>query len=1014
METEILPDPDGNYVVPRYFSRLTWMGTEIVKNGIGCIGLQWDTGRLLAELSVEFAKGSKFVSSEGVQVQYWSTKGIAWVMHEAGSAWQGHWRPLKGKLEWLGDRLVFRIDPQEQPEGGRGIQKIRWLFPPTAEPVVLRSVSAYTASEWRQVELFVQLEKPLAGKRGGIEVWNGEIISPTVSSSSLQYSWDLSKPTRLKLRYCESSGSKLDRTVVRFSLPGGSFGVAVDDVLANECVYVRDFGLFAARYPANVTLAEYQKKVAGKKTILQRVREMPDQTFTQAWEKVHRAIQDNGPMMISLACDNYKFIVEREGSIQFSTIPDTVTKALIKAMVYPCQVKPTLGSGKNVGLTRHREGGWLPIPVTEVREDGVIYRQRTYVAPYDDESLKRGPSWMKRWAVCVAEFAVENPQSHDANISLKIEFWADATKQQTATLQQTSWGAIAWKDGRIIACIDTTGTPALQTEIDGGSFLLHGPMRANGRAACTVYIATCELSPEKAASLRSGANLWRNRVVTHWDEVMTEALQLTIPEPLLSDIIRAAQVDCLIATRYRDDGAQLIPWIAATSYGPMESEAQAIIYGMDSMGYHDFARRAHEFYISQYNAAGYLTTGYTIIGTGYHLKALGRHYGFAHDTDWFRKIALEAARACRWVIKQRSLTKRLDVRGQEVPEYGLMPPAVIADWNTYTYRFFSNALFSEGLYDTGLALESIQYPGATHLVKDAEDFRKEVLRAYRWTQSRTPALPLSNGNWVPGYPATLHAPGPMADFFPGEDWGRIAASDIEIGSHHLAALDVVDPNSREAEWILEHAEDVIFLSEGLYEYPTEMSRKDWFNLGGFSRAQPYYCQYTTVYALRDDVKPFIRSYFNPIPALVSRENLTFWEHFHNGGTWDKAHETGAFLQQTRLMYVVERGNELWLAPFVTNNWLKDGETVSVRNAPTRFGKVSYKINSHAQSGFINATIEPPARNAPDVIVIRLRHPEGRHMRAVKVNGKRHTDFDPKKEVIRIKPTSQSISVHANY
>ena len=68
------------------------------------------------------------------------------------------------------------------------------------------------------------------------------------------------------------------------------------------------------------------------------------------------------------------------------------------------------------------------------------------------------------------------------------------------------------------------------------------------------------------------------------------------------------------------------------------------------------------------------------------------------------------------------------------------------------------------------------------------------------------------------------------------------------------------------------------------------------------------------------------------------------------GGWNKTHETGWFLCQTRTMFVSERGDELWLAPFVTNHWLKDGMKVAVRNAPTRFGKVGYTITSNVGQG----------------------------------------------------------------
>jgi hypothetical protein len=215
--------------------------------------------------------------------------------------------------------------------------------------------------------------------------------------------------------------------------------------------------------------------------------------------------------------------------------------------------------------------------------------------------------------------------------------------------------------------------------------------------------------------------------------------------------------------------------------------------------------------------------------------------------------------------------------------------------------------------------------------------------------------------------------------------------------------------------MMDHMEDVQFLADGWFDYPTTMNHADWFDLGGFSKVQPYYTRNCEIDALRDDIKPFIRSYFNTLAAMLNPEVLTFWEHFHFTGAWDKTHETGYFLYQTRTMLVQERGNELWLAPFVTSNWLHDGQRISVKNAPTVFGKVSYRIKSFESENYIEAVIDPPTRQAPKYLVLRLRHPEGKPIRSVMVNGAPHKDFDPQKETIRIVPNkSASIVVRANY
>ncbi|HPX42334.1 MAG TPA: hypothetical protein PLF51_17990, partial [Candidatus Hydrogenedentes bacterium] len=168
-----------------------------------------------------------------------------------------------------------------------------------------------------------------------------------------------------------------------------------------------------------------------------------------------------------------------------------------------------------------------------------------------------------------------------------------------------------------------------------------------------------------------------------------------------------------------------------------------------------------------------------------------------------------------------------------------------------------------------------------------------------------------------------------------------------------------------------------------------------------------------VHALRDDVKPFIRTYFNSVMSLLNREDLSLWEHFMNGA-YNKTHETGYFVHQSRLMLVQERGEELWLAPFVTSNWLRDGMRVAVRHAPTFFGPVSYTVTSNAADGHITALIDPPARSTPRAVVIRLRHPDGKPIQSAGVSGAREYVIDAAHECIRIVPDRNPIRVRAVY
>jgi hypothetical protein len=470
----------------------------------------------------------------------------------------------------------------------------------------------------------------------------------------------------------------------------------------------------------------------------------------------------------------------------------------------------------------------------------------------------------------------------------------------------------------------------------------------------------------------------------------------------------------MLAARNEDHGKLVSAWISSDRYGPLESEANSIVRGMDMMGQTDFARRSLEFFIKRYNKQGYLTTGYTMVGTGEHLWTLAEHYQRTRDRAWMQKIAPEVARVCQWIVRQRAKTKRLDVHGQKVPEYGLMPPGVTADWNRYAYRFFNDAQYCAGLEAAARVLADVSHPAAPALLEDAKQYHQDLLRAYRWTQARSPVVRLDSGAWAPDGSAMLDCFGRTDDFLPGEDGNRSWAYCVEIGAHHLAATKILDPAAEEVAWIDDYLEDVQFLRSGMGDYPEEKNRKDVFCFGGFPKVQPYYGRIAEVHALRDDVKPFVRSYFNTIPTLLSRENLSFWEHFHNTGGWNKTHETGWFLCQTRIMLVMERGDDLWLAPMVTNHWFKDKMKISVRNAPTQFGKVSYSITSAVAAGHIDAEIQAPKERPAQRIVIRLRHPEGKPMQSVTVQGKPHKDFDPAKETVTLAPSADPITVRAQY
>jgi hypothetical protein len=240
--------------------------------------------------------------------------------------------------------------------------------------------------------------------------------------------------------------------------------------------------------------------------------------------------------------------------------------------------------------------------------------------------------------------------------------------------------------------------------------------------------------------------------------------------------------------------------------------------------------------------------------------------------------------------------------------------------------------------------------------------------------------------------------GSMADRV-GKDF---SAKDVSMGAQHLVVLGVLPPDAKDGYFKTNQFEDYDFQLP-CPDFPADKIKQDWFDFAGFYRGQPYYPRITDVYALNDDVKPFIRSYFNNIVPIINTELLPFWEHFRASGGWNKTHETGWFLQQTRMMLIREKDNSLWLASFVPNNWMQDGMKVVARNMPTTFGTVSFEITSNVENGLIKAVITPPTRSKPEAIIIRLRHPQEKPIQSVTINGNPHDNFDPASGTIRINP-----------
>ena len=470
-------------------------------------------------------------------------------------------------------------------------------------------------------------------------------------------------------------------------------------------------------------------------------------------------------MMLSLACDSRKFVAEREGRVAVRHVRQvrrsraSDSHAVATCPAFRQRQGPADLAATDRCLAPHaRRRQW--------RKATSRIAQCTYVAPVDDAAPAGSPAWVRERAVACRGVLGQEPGTRGLRGRARAD--AQSRRRQHAAGRLGADTAGHRRQGRrSVAGVARHEQARTAAEIQLGRDQGDGfrPVAA-GRRRPRVS-PTCPPGPPHRPTSRRccKAAPFAPRVERYWNAVLEPATQIELPDGLLTNVIRASQVHCLLAARNEDAGRRVSPWISSDRYGPLESEANSIVRGMGLMGHDEFARRSLDYFIGRYNKAGYLTTGYTMVGTGEHLWTLAEHYQRVPDEAWLKAIAPEVARACKWIVAQRAKTKLLDGRGEQVPEYGLFPPGVTADWNRYAYRFFNDAQYCAGL---GVGCADVErrssIPTRRPCSKMPGQYREDLVRAYRCDAG--PFARRASGRWHlgAGRSGAAGLPGPRGGF----------------------------------------------------------------------------------------------------------------------------------------------------------------------------------------------------------------------------------------------------------
>jgi len=121
----------------------------------------------------------------------------------------------------------------------------------------------------------------------------------------------------------------------------------------------------------------------------------------------------------------------------------------------------------------------------------------------------------------------------------------------------------------------------------------------------------------------------------------------------------------------------------------------------------------------------------------------------------------------------------------------------------------------------------------------------------------------------------------------------------------------------------------------------------------------------------------------------------------NTGGGDQPHgwATAQYIHFLRNMLLMEDGDVLHIAPATPRRWMTGPQPISVTNAPTHFGPVSYTIRPAPEEGRVRVDMKLAADRRPRQVVLHLRMPDGLRLKETKVNGKEVTSFLPEAVLI---------------
>jgi hypothetical protein len=442
-------------------------------------------------------------------------------------------------------------------------------------------------------------------------------------------------------------------------------------------------------------------------------------------------------------------------------------------------------------------------------------------------------------------------------------------------------------------------------------------------------------------------------VAQYWENRLAPGNRFDVPDERVMEAYRAWLTYSMLNTK--NVNGYIEPHDGSGFYTDMFGCSVSVrTRALDCYGFPEDAAEvlATQLHVQQPN--GLYVDNCGLIDAGSLLVALAHHYKMTGDREWLWKVRPHIDSQCEWLIQQR----------QAAPHEGMLRGLIkFRPYNDYpepVYNYLGNAWSAKGMEEVAEVLKEINAPESARYAAEAKSFREDILN------SMSAAAFVDDGQTILPLEPDTHRLLKLTRNRGGSYYGLTAGDLLES--------DFLPPNDKRTTWIVDMLEKRGGLIAGLCEFE-----------GGIDHAYTY--GYLILEMQRQEIRKTLLGFWSMLAFGMTRDTyspveVSMIETGENHYTLPHLYSLTEQLRLFRNLLVREDNEVLWLGQAIPTAWLAAGKHVAVNNAPSEFGDLSYRIDSHTD-GNMHISLNPPSRRLPKEIRLCLRQQKNLSIVSVK-------------------------------